>query len=165
MAMVYSCVRILTVDVVFFRSPGVFHSQDSFPLTFRPRLRETSSGVVAVGVFAVQVLANHLAAVRMHHIYKTQSRQTSSKFSVSHCLQRTHLQRPLLEMSPTAGDETSRGRNPENGRRRDFERRRHRLDSNTPIDHGHLARNCSIKIIKPAVKACHLNQKIDPTWD
>ena len=25
-------------------------------------------------------------------------------------------------------------------------------DSNTPIDHGHLARNCSIKIIKPAVK-------------
>ena len=26
-------------------------------------------------------------------------------------------------------------------------------DSNTPIDHGHLARNCSIKIITPAVKA------------
>ena len=25
-------------------------------------------------------------------------------------------------------------------------------DSNTPIDHGHLARNCSIKIITPAVK-------------
>ena len=39
-------------------------------------------------------------------------------------LQRTHLQRSLLRMSPTAGDETSRGRNPENGRRRDFERRR-----------------------------------------
>ena len=29
-------------------------------------------------------------------------------------------------MSHTAGDETSRGRNPENGRRRDFGRRRHR---------------------------------------
>ena len=26
-------------------------------------------------------------------------------------------------------------------------------DSNTPIDHGHLARNCSTKIIPPAVKA------------
>ena len=26
-------------------------------------------------------------------------------------------------------------------------------DSNIPIDHGHLARNCSIKIITPAVKA------------
>ena len=31
-------------------------------------------------------------------------------------LQWTHLQRPLLRMSPTAGDETSRGRNPKNGR-------------------------------------------------
>ena len=41
-------------------------------------------------------------------------------------LQRTHLQRPLLKMSPTDGDETSRGRKPENGRRRDFGRRRHR---------------------------------------
>ena len=26
-------------------------------------------------------------------------------------------------------------------------------DSNTPIDHGHIAQNCSIKIITPAVKA------------
>ena len=49
---VYRCVGILTVDVVFFRSPGAFHSQDSFPAMFRPRLWETSSGVVAVGVFA-----------------------------------------------------------------------------------------------------------------
>ena len=52
MAVVYRCVGILTVDVIFFRSPGVCHSQDSFPSTFRPRLWETSSGVVAVGVFA-----------------------------------------------------------------------------------------------------------------
>ena len=37
------------------------------------------------------------------------------------------LQRPLLRMSPTAGDETSRGRNCQIGRRRDFgRRRRHR---------------------------------------
>ena len=97
MAVVYRYIGILTVGVVFFRSPGVFYSQDSFPLTFRPRLWETSSGVVAVGVFAVEAL------------------------------QRTHLQRPILKMSPTAGRQTSRGRNPENGRRRDFgRRRRHR---------------------------------------
>ena len=56
MVVVYRCVGILTVDVVvfFFQSPGVCHSQDSFPSTFRPRLWETSSGVVAVGVFAAE---------------------------------------------------------------------------------------------------------------
>ena len=64
MAVVYRCVGILTVDVVvFFRSPGVFHSQDSFPSTFRPRLWETSSGVVAVGVFAAEALCEFV-----HHI-------------------------------------------------------------------------------------------------
>ena len=53
MAVVYQYVGILTVDViVFFQNPGIFHSQDSFSLMFRPRLWETSSGVVAVGVFA-----------------------------------------------------------------------------------------------------------------
>ena len=55
MAVAYRHIRILTVGVVvFFRSPGIFHSQDSFPSTFRPRLRETSSGVVAVGVSGFQ---------------------------------------------------------------------------------------------------------------
>ena len=54
MTVVYRYTGILTVDVVFFRSPGVFHSQDSFPSTFLPRLWETSSGVVAVGVFGAQ---------------------------------------------------------------------------------------------------------------
>ena len=56
MAMVYRYVGILTVNVVvvFFRSPGVFHSQDSFPSTFHPWLWETSSEVVAVGVFAAE---------------------------------------------------------------------------------------------------------------
>ena len=105
MAVIYRCVGILTVDVVFFRSPGVFHSQDSFPSTFRPCLWETSSGVVAVGVFA--------AVARRD-------------FEYCNPLQRTHLQQPLLKMSPTDRDETSRGRNPENGRRRDFGRRQHR---------------------------------------
>ena len=54
--LVYTYVGILTVDVVFFRSPGVFHSQDSFPSTFHPRLWETASGVVAVGVFADELI-------------------------------------------------------------------------------------------------------------
>ena len=55
MAVVYRCVGILTVYVVvFFQSPGIFHSQDSLPSTFCPRLWETSSGVVAVGVFAAE---------------------------------------------------------------------------------------------------------------
>ena len=54
MAVVYRYVEILIVDVVFFRSHGIFHSQDSFPSTFRPRLWETSSEVVAVGVFATE---------------------------------------------------------------------------------------------------------------
>ena len=34
-------------------------------------------------------------------------------------------------------------------------------DSNTPIDHGHLARNCSIKIITPAVKASVISKYKD----
>ena len=53
MAVVYRCVGSLTVNV-FFRSPSVFHSQDSFSSTFHPRLWETSSGVVVVGVFAAE---------------------------------------------------------------------------------------------------------------
>ena len=32
-------------------------------------------------------------------------------------------------------------------------------DSNLPIDHGHLARNCSIKIITPAVKALVISSR------
>ena len=51
---------------------------------------------------------------------------TYPETSIENFLRPTHLQRPLLRMSPTAGDETSRGRNPENGRRRYFGRRRHR---------------------------------------
>ena len=55
MAVVHQYVGFLTVNVVFFfRSPSVFHSQDSFPLKFHPWLWETSSGVVAVGVFAAE---------------------------------------------------------------------------------------------------------------
>ena len=53
MAVVRRYIDILTVCVLF-RSHGVFYSQDSFPLTFRLRLLETSSGVVAVGVFGAE---------------------------------------------------------------------------------------------------------------
>ena len=37
-------------------------------------------------------------------------------------------------------------------------------DSNTSIDHGHLARNCSIKIITPAVKASVISEFQQPTY-
>ena len=64
MAVIYRYVGILTVDVVvFFRSPGVFHSQDSFPSMFRPQLWETSSGVVAVGVFTAEALQASAASI------------------------------------------------------------------------------------------------------
>ena len=71
MAVVYRCVGILSVDVVvFFQSPGVFHSQDSFPSMFRPQLWETSSGVVAVGVFAAAACRKLLACPsRLRLIY------------------------------------------------------------------------------------------------
>ena len=129
MAVVYRYVGILTVDVVvFFQSPSIFHSQDSFPSTFRPRLWETFSGVVTVGVFAAEAHSS---------------------------LQQTHLQRPLLKISPTVGDET-RGEGilrMEDAGTLEEDDDIDSQDSNTPIDHSHLARNCSIKIITPAVKA------------
>ena len=119
MPVVYRCVGILTVDVVvFFWSPGVFHSQDSFPSTFRPWLWETSSGVVAVEARReLWARPPRLRLIYVVHAYACEP------------LQRTYLQRPLLRMSPTARDETSRGRNPENGRRRDFGRRRWHRES------------------------------------
>ena len=54
MAAVHRYIQILAVGVLFFQSQGIFHSQDSFPLTFRPWLWETSSGVLAAGVFAAE---------------------------------------------------------------------------------------------------------------
>ena len=125
MAVVYRCVGILTVDVAFFWNPGVFHSQDSFPSTFRPRLWETYSGVVAVDLFA--------AEARSEHIYSDNSwgflPQTGTK----------NLGKGILRME---GAGISKEED-------DIDSQ----DSNTPIDHGHLARNCLIKIITPAVKA------------
>ena len=95
MAVVHRYIGILTVGVVFFRTPGVFHSKDSFPSMFHPRLLETFSGVVPVGMFAAEA-----------------RRELWAHPSILH---------------PTAEDETSRGRNPENGRHWDFgRRRRHR---------------------------------------
>ena len=38
----------------------------------------------------VRVLANHVAAVRMHHVYETQSRWTTSQLSVSLCSKHTY---------------------------------------------------------------------------
>ena len=68
-----------------------------------PAVGETSSGVVTVGVFTAEArreLWAHLSRLRLIYV---------------------------LKMSPTAGDETLSGRNPENGRHRDFGRRwRHR---------------------------------------
>ena len=63
MAVVRRFIEILTVGVLFFASRGVFHSQDSVPSTFRPRLWETSSGVVAVGVFAAEPPKSQLAYI------------------------------------------------------------------------------------------------------
>ena len=47
-------IGVLTVGVLFIQSPGIFHSQDSFPSTFHPRLWETSAGVVVIGVFTAE---------------------------------------------------------------------------------------------------------------
>ena len=59
-------------------------------------------------------------------------------------LQWTHLQWPLLRMSPTAGDETSRGRNPENGRRQDFGRRQ--LHQQSGFQHTDRPRPSSLEL-------------------
>ena len=82
MAVVCQCIGILTVDVVdFFRNPGVFHSQDSFPSKFRRCVccRELRASAVNTPI-------------------------ATTPEDVSH----------------------SQGRNPENGKRRDFRRRRYR---------------------------------------
>ena len=111
MAVVYTYVGILTVDVVFFWSPGIFHSQDSFPSTVRPRLWETSSGVVA-----------------------------------SHCSELTysdHSWRYLPQLgTKRRGKGILRMEDAGTSEEDDINSQ----DSNTPIDHGHLAWNCSIKI-------------------
>ena len=106
MAVVYRCVGILTVDIVFFRSPGVFHFQDSFPSTFRSRLWETSSGVVAVGVFAAE-------AYRELCVPQPGTKRRGEG---------------ILRMEDAGTSEEDD----------DIDSQ----DSSTPIDHGHLARNC-----------------------
>ena len=63
--------------------------------------------------------------------------------------------RPSAANTPTATTPEdvshSRGRNVE-GKESEENNDIDNQDSNTPIDHGHLARNCSIKIMTPAVK-------------
>ena len=120
MAVVYTYVGILTVDVVFFRSPGIFHSQDSFPSTFRPRLWETSSGVDCPTAWS------------------------SVKVPPEDASHRTKRQgEGILGMKDAGTSEED-----------DIDIQ----DSNIPIDHGHLDRNCSIKIITPAVKALVISE-------
>ena len=91
MAVVYRYVGILIVDVVFFRSPGILHSQNSFPHSWgclqQPGTKHRGEGIL-----------------RMEDATTSEEDNIDSQ------------------------------------------------DSNIPIDHGHLARNCSIKTITPAVK-------------
>ena len=78
-------------------------------------------------------------------------------------LQRTHLQRPLLKMSPTAGAKR-RGEGilrMEDAGTSEEDDDIDSQNSNTPIDHGHLARNYSMKIISPAVKASVISSAMD----
>ena len=93
------------------------------------------------------------SVVRMHHVYKTQSRQTSSQFSASHCSKHTysnHSWRCLPQLgTKRRGEGILRLEDAETSEEDNIDSQ----DSNTPIDHGHLAQNCSIKIIMPAVKA------------
>ena len=94
MAVVYRCVGILTVDVVvFFRSPGIFHSHDSFPLMFRPRLWETSSGMVAVGVLAENCDLVHLDCILYIYYAAVQIIAESSDTPPIHCAQ--HVQQSV----------------------------------------------------------------------
>ena len=125
MAVVYRCVGILMVDVVvFFRNHGIFHSQDSFPTTFRPWLWETSSGVVAVGMFSAEArTAGRNPENEIPRLWETSS--------------------GVVAVGMFSAEAHTAGRNPENRRCRDDIDHQ---DSNSPIDHGHLARNCSIKI-------------------
>ena len=74
-------------------------------------------------------------------------------------LQRTHQQRPLLRMSPTAGDEMSRGRNPENGRRRNFGRRRRHRQSG--FQHTDRPRPSSPELLKKHQPGFDLGRRRD----
>ena len=122
MAVVYRCVGILTVDVVVFFQSQRLPFSGFLPLDVSSRLWETSSGVVAVGVFAAEA--------------------------------RRELWARPCSLRPIDGDETSRERilrmeDAGTSEEDDIDSQ----DSNTLIDHGHLARNCSIKITTPALKA------------
>ena len=74
----------------------------------------------------MRVLANHVAAVCMHHIQYIRRTLHERAHSSLWASAVNTLQRPLLRMSPTARDEMLRGRNPENARCRGFGRRWHR---------------------------------------
>ena len=75
--MVHWYFGILTVGVIFFQSPGIFHSQDSVPSMFRSRLWEISSGVIAVGVFAAEAHRDMIKDQRSEPEAESQVRSTS----------------------------------------------------------------------------------------
>ena len=114
MAVVYTYVGILTVDVVFFRSPSIFHSQDSFPSTFRP-----------------------MRDILRRKFHRWPSCWTTYSWG---CLPQPRTKRRgegILRMEDAGTSEED-----------DIDSQ----DSNIRIDHGHQARNCSIKIIRHYVQ-------------
>ena len=106
--MVHRYIESLTVNVLFFQSHRVFHSQDSFPFTLRPWLWETSSGVVSVDVFAREARRAGEGILRME------------------------------EDAVTSEEEDAMTSDEEDIESQDFD---------IPTDHGHLARNCLMKIM------------------
>ena len=91
---------------------------------FHPQEWETSSGQVAVSVFTAKACTE---------------------------LQQTHLQRPLLPQlgMKHRGEGILRMEDAGTSEEEDTDFK----NSNIPIDHGHLARYCLIKIIMPGVEA------------
>ena len=134
MAVVYRYVGILNVYVIFFRIPGVFHSHDSSPSMFHPWLWETSSGVVALGVFAAE--AHRELWARPSRLHLKDVEHAYCCYVIGQHLDNWNLIGRFLyrcsfwsevSLCTFLMPDTKRGRNPENGRSRDFGRRwRHR---------------------------------------
>ena len=91
---------------------------------------------------------------------KSSSSSTSSQFSASHCSEHTysdHSWRCLPQMgTKRRGEGILRMEDAGTSEENDIDSQ----DSNTAIDHGHLARNCLIKITTPAVKASVIYLKL-----
>ena len=88
------------------------------------------------------------------------SRRTSSQFSASHCSEHTYIDHSWRCLPQTWTKRRGEGILRMEDAGTSEEDNIDSQDSNTPIDHGHLVRNFSIKIITLAVKACHLTNNI-----